>query len=208
MPSGAIADPMLPKHMLCRFRKVLWGSPSGDDREGRERGRNRNAEHTADPRDDSNFADTSSDLRVFARTGRMEVESDALADLLAQPDFDSTRFIQQYMAQLNTAGLESARGELEKFMTHVQNQVRLLLAFDTRRAPAPPSFRVLNRLATIAAESDGVEKHVFVRRAQEALSVARVRGNGYVWKQGLQAMAYGGSRCFQTGVDRPAKEVG
>ena len=51
------------------------------------------------------------------------------------------------------------------------------------------SMRVLNKLATIAAESDGVEKHVFVRRAQEALSVARVRGNGYVWKQGLQAMA-------------------
>ena len=37
------------------------------------------------------------------------------------------------------------------------------------------SMRVLNRLATIAAESDGVEKHVFVRRAQEALSVARAR---------------------------------
>ena len=43
------------------------------------------------------------------------------------------------------------------------------------------SMRVLNRLATIAAESDGVEKRVCVRRAQEALSVARVRGNGYVW---------------------------
>ena len=72
------------------------------------------------------------------------------------------------------------------------------------------SMRVLNRLATIAAESDGVEKHVLVRRAQEALSVARVRGNGYVWKQGLQAMAYGGTRgrCFQTGVDRPTEEVG
>ena len=70
------------------------------------------------------------------------------------------------------------------------------------------SMRVLNRLATIAAESDGVEKHVFVRRAQEALSVARVRGNGYVCKQGLQAMAYGGGRCFQTGLDRPTEEVG
>ena len=43
---------------------------------------------------------------------------------------------------------------------------------------------------------------MFVRRAQEALSVARVRGNGYVWKQGLQAMAYGGGRCFQTGLSR------
>ena len=60
----------------------------------------------------------------------------------------------------------------------------------------------------LAAESDGVEKHVFVRRAQEALSVARVRGNGYVWKQGLQAMAYGGGRCYQTGLDRPTEEVG
>ena len=50
--------------------------------------------------------------------------------------------------------------------------------------------------------------NLFVRRAQEALSVARVRGNGYVWKQGLQAMAYGGGRCFQTGLDRPTEEVG
>ena len=31
------------------------------------------------------------------------------------------------------------------------------------------SMRVLNRLATIAAESDGVEKHVLVRRAPEAV---------------------------------------
>ena len=52
---------------------------------------------------------------------------------------------------------------------------------------------VTNRLAKIAAESDGVEKHVFVRRVQEALSVARVQGNGRVWKKGLQAMAYGGA---------------
>ena len=66
----------------------------------------------------------------------------------------------------------------------------------------------LPRLATIVAESDGVEKHVFVRRAQEALGVARVRGNGYVWTKGLQAMAYGGGRCYQTGLDRPTEEVG
>ena len=70
------------------------------------------------------------------------------------------------------------------------------------------SMRVLNRLATIVAESDGVEKHAFVRRTQEALSVALVHGNGHVWKQGLQAMAYGGGRCFQTGLDRPTEEVG
>ena len=66
----------------------------------------------------------------------------------------------------------------------------------------PPPFRWSRHI------SDGVDKHVFVRRAQEALSVARVRGNGYVWKQGLQAMAYGGGRCFQTGLDRPTEEVG
>ena len=35
------------------------------------------------------------------------------------------------------------------------------------------AMRVINRLAKIAVESDGVEKHVFVRRVQEALSVAR-----------------------------------
>ena len=74
----------------------------------------------------------------------------------------------------------------------------------------PPIFTRFENIwsPTIAAESDGVEKHVFVRRAQEALSVARVRGNGYVWKQGLQAMAYGGGRCYQTGLDRPTEEVG
>ena len=49
---------------------------------------------------------------------------------------------------------------------------------------------------------------MFVRRAQEALSVARVRGNGYVWKQGLQAMAYGGGRCFQTGLDSAHRRSG
>ena len=42
------------------------------------------------------------------------------------------------------------------------------------------AMRVMNRLAKIAAESDGVEKHVVVRSAQEALSVARVKGNGWV----------------------------
>ena len=35
-----------------------------------------------------------------------------------------------------------------------------------------------------------------------------LRGNGYVWKQGLQAMAYGGGRCYQIGLDRPTEEVG
>ena len=74
------------------------------------------------------------------------------------------------------------------------------ILFECDKFTLPPS--------PIAAESDGVEKHVFVRRAQEALSVARVRGNGYVWKQALQAMAYGGGRCFQTGLDRPTEEVG
>jgi hypothetical protein len=59
------------------------------------------------------------------------------------------------------------------------------------------AMRVINQPAKIAAESDRVEKHVFVRRVQEALSMARVRGNGWVWKKGLQAMAYGGGHCFQ-----------
>ena len=53
------------------------------------------------------------------------------------------------------------------------------------------AMRVINTLAKIAAESNGVEKHVFVRRMQEALSVARVQGNGWMYKKGLQAMAYG-----------------
>ena len=68
--------------------------------------------------------------------------------------------------------------------------------------------RVINRLAKIASESDGVEKHVFVRRVQEALSVARVQGNGWVWKKGLQAMAYGVVRCFQEGYGQPTDDVG
>ena len=86
----------------------------------------------------------------------------------------------------------------------VQDPADIMTYYIPQQAPPP----LLNRLAMIAAESDGVEKHVFVRRAQEALSVARVRGNGYVWKQGLQAMAYGGGRCFQTDLDRPTEEVG
>ena len=65
-----------------------------------------------------------------------------------------------------------------------------------------------NRLAKIAAASDGVQKHVFVRHVQEALSVARVKGNGWVWKKGLQAMAYGGGSCLQEGYDQPTDDVG
>ena len=34
------------------------------------------------------------------------------------------------------------------------------------------AMSVINRLAKTASESDGVEKHVFVRRVQEALCVA------------------------------------
>ena len=78
-------------------------------------------EHRAD---DSALADTTSDLQIFARTGRIEMDTDALAQLLAQPGFASERFIQTHMAQLNTAGLEHARHELDRFMTHVQNKAR------------------------------------------------------------------------------------
>ena len=58
------------------------------------------------------------------------------------------------------------------------------------------SMRVIKRLAKIASESNGVEKHLFVQHVQEAPSVARVQGNGWVWEKGLQAMAYGGGHCF------------
>ena len=49
---------------------------------------------------------------------------------------------------------------------------------------------------------------MFVRRMQEALGVAREWGSGWVWKNGLQAMAYGGGRCFQEGCDQPPDGVG
>jgi hypothetical protein len=54
-------------------------------------------------------------------------------------------------------------------------------------------MRVIDRLIQVAAESDGDEKHVFVRRVQETLSVARVEGNGRAWKKGMQARAYVGA---------------
>ena len=37
---------------------------------------------------------------------------------------------------------------------------------------------VLNQLATIAAESHGVDKRAFMRRSLQAQSVSRVIGNG------------------------------
>ena len=40
---------------------------------------------------------------------------------------------------------------------------------------------VLNQLATIAAELDGVDKRAFMRRTLQALSVSRVIGNGWMW---------------------------
>ena len=59
-----------------------------------------------------------------------------------------------------------------------------------------------HRLAKIAADSAGIEKHVFERRTQDAQNVG-----GFVWKKGLQAMAYGGCRCFQKGCDQPTDDV-
>ena len=44
---------------------------------------------------------------------------------------------------------------------------------------------VLNQLATIAAESDRVDKRAFMWRTLQALSVLRVTGNGWMWKHAL-----------------------
>ena len=43
---------------------------------------------------------------------------------------------------------------------------------------------------------------MFERRTQEAQSVG-----GFVWKKGLQAMAYEGCRCFQKSCDQPTDDV-
>lgn len=44
--------------------------------------------------------------------------------MLAAPDFSSATFIQQHLSRMNLSGLETARGELDKFMEEVQNQAR------------------------------------------------------------------------------------
>jgi ketosteroid isomerase-like protein len=98
---------------------VLWGSPKAESKGGR----NRDRRSHRDARDDSTLAETTSDLRVFARTGRIDVEAEVLAAHLAQPDFTSAAFIQTHMAQLNQSALENARHELDRFMVQVQNQV-------------------------------------------------------------------------------------
>ena len=67
---------------------------------------------------------------------------------------------------------------------------------------------VLNQLATIAAESDGVDKRAFMRRTLQALSVSRVIGDGWMWKHALQGMAQGNGRCFQAGLVQPTDDVG
>ena len=45
------------------------------------------------------------------------------------------------------------------------------------------------------------------QRTQESLSVAQVRGNVFVWKKRMQAMAYRGGHCFQEGYDQPTDDV-
>ena len=48
-------------------------------------------------------------------------------------------------------------------------------------------MRVINRLGKIASESDAVEKHVFVRRVQEALSIWReCRGTAGCGRRGCK----------------------
>ena len=67
---------------------------------------------------------------------------------------------------------------------------------------------VLNQLATITAESGGVDKRAFARRTLQALRVSPVIGNGWMWKHALQGMAQGNGRCFQAGVMQPTNDVG
>ena len=62
------------------------------------------------------------------------------------------------------------------------------------------AMRVINRLAKITAESDAVEKHVFVKRVQEALRVARVQGNGWVWKGGAASIGCWGWELLPGGL--------
>ena len=54
--------------------------------------------------------------------------------------------------------------------------------------------------AIVSQETVAWKPNLLVWCTQEALSVARVRGTGYVRKKGLQAMAYGGGRCFRDGL--------
>ena len=67
---------------------------------------------------------------------------------------------------------------------------------------------VINRLASVAAESEGVQKRVFVMRALQAVSVARVRGNGWSWKTAMQVLARGAGRAFTAGLEQPTDDVG
>ena len=68
--------------------------------------------------------------------------------------------------------------------------------------------QLLNQLATVTAESDGVDKRATMRRTLQALSVLRVIGSGWMWKHALQSMAQGNGRCFQAGLVQPTDDVG
>ena len=72
------------------------------------------------------------------------------------------------------------------------------------------AMRVINRVAMIAAESDGVEKHVFVRRTQEALNESGGLGLHLAEGSGRRSSAALGrgrgfcSRAWQSALSRRA----
>jgi hypothetical protein len=103
---------------------VLWGSPTSGDGSYSKGGKGKERRSQRGYEKDSALADTSTKHRIFARTGRLEVEKQVLAEQLSQEGFNSASFIQQHLGHMNLAGLEMARSELDRFMEEVQNQVR------------------------------------------------------------------------------------
>jgi hypothetical protein len=112
---------------------VLWGSPTSGDGGYNKGGKSKEERRTQrEHQDDSALADASTKLRIFTRTGRLEVDKKVLAEQLSKEDFKSTEFIQQHLGHINVAGLEMARSELDRFMEEVQNQVRQVALFGHR----------------------------------------------------------------------------
>jgi hypothetical protein len=103
---------------------VLWGSPTSGDGGYNKGGKGKEERSQGQYQDDSALADPTTKLRIFARTGRLEVDKKVLAEQLSRKDFKSADFIQEHLGHINVAGLEMARSELDRFMEEVQNQVR------------------------------------------------------------------------------------
>jgi hypothetical protein len=80
------------------------------------------------------------------------------------------------------------------------------LSMETYGRLGKAAMQLLLTLAGIAADSGKLKKHGFVENTLRKLSLGLCRGNGTLFRAGLEAVAKASGRSFQKGLAEPTAE--